>query len=211
MLVVPHRPGREDQGTLAQRTREAAGQAGQGTRHLAMSYVATARTPGPFAFAQNRARLSPKSSAFGPSPGAFRQVQALFAKSSRFSSSPGLLAQVQAFGAKSSHFSSSPGLWGQVQAFLCQVQALWVKSSRLGPSPRLFGEIYRTSSKSSLKIPSPAPKISCMSPLDSYQSWKMRVEYHVINTSSMTTKRKTTHRGIAAHPPAAALTPRLFG
>jgi len=53
---------------------------------------------------------------------------------------------------------------------LCQVQALWVKSSRLGPSPRLFGEIYRTSSKSSLKIPSPAPKISCMSPLCRHNS-----------------------------------------
>ena len=123
LLVVPHRPGREDQGTLAQRTREAAGQAGQGTRHLAMSYVATARTPGPFAFAQNRARLSPKSSAFGPSPVPFSQVQRIRAKSSTSGPSPvisvqrpGLLflklPKSRAFGPNP---RPNPGVLGQVQ------------------------------------------------------------------------------------------------
>ena len=160
MLVAPHRPSREDQGTLEQRTREAAGrQAGQGTRHLTMSYVATAR-PGH--------SLSPRTQpGFRPSPAPLGQVQALFAKSRRFSPNPVISARVQDFWPKSRRLGPSPAALGQVQDF-------WSKSRRFVPSQGVLGqvqlpwakptpfrrnrEIYRTSPKPSLKIPSPAPK-----------------------------------------------------
>jgi len=69
-----------------------------------------------------------KSSAFGPSPVPFAQVQRIRAKSSTSGPSPVISAQVQDFWVKSRRLGPSPAALGQVQVF-------WAKSRHPGPSP----------------------------------------------------------------------------